>query len=59
MKASYNEVIANHIGPESCVDNRKVADETLTVRHAGQVKGFKKQVVYRVKMMSRCSENDT
>ena len=30
MKDPYNEGIANHIGPESCVGDRKGADEALT-----------------------------
>ena len=37
MKVSYNEDLASHIGPESCVGNRKVAVEALTGGGAGQV----------------------
>jgi hypothetical protein len=37
MKVPYDEGVANHIGPESCVYNRKVADEALTGESTGQV----------------------
>ena len=37
MKVSYDEDLANHIGPESCVCGRKVAGEALTGENAGQV----------------------
>lgn len=37
MKESYNEGLASHIGPESCVGGRKIAGEALTGAHAGQV----------------------
>lgn len=37
MKESYDEGPASHIGPESCVGNRKVDGEALTGVHAGQV----------------------
>src|SRR6266700_3426799 len=30
MKVSYDEGIASHVGPESCVDDRKVGGEALT-----------------------------
>ena len=30
MKVSYDEGIASHVGPESCVDDREVGDEALT-----------------------------
>jgi hypothetical protein len=30
MKVSYDEDVANHIDPESCVCGRKVAVEALT-----------------------------
>lgn len=37
MKESYNEGLASHIGPESCVGGRKIDGEALTGAHAGQV----------------------
>ena len=37
MKVSYNEDLASHIGPESCVCCRKAAGEALTGGGAGQV----------------------
>lgn len=37
MKVSYDEDLANHIDPESCVCNRKGAGEALTGESAGQV----------------------
>lgn len=37
MKVSYDEDLANHIDPESCVDDRKVVGEALTGESAGQV----------------------
>ena len=30
MKVSYDEGVASHVGPESCVDDRKVGGEALT-----------------------------
>ena len=30
MKVSYDEGLASHVGPESCVDGRKVGIEALT-----------------------------
>ena len=37
MKVSYDEDLANHIDPESCVCSRKAAGEALTVESTGQV----------------------
>ena len=37
MKVSYDEDLANHIDPESCVWSRKIAGEALTGESAGQV----------------------
>ena len=37
MKVSYDEDLANHIDPESCVCSRKAAGEALTGESAGQV----------------------
>jgi len=37
MKVSYDEGVASHVGPESCVDDRKVMDEALTGESAGRV----------------------
>ena len=37
MKVSYDEDLANHIGPESCVYNRKEVREALTGESAGWV----------------------
>jgi hypothetical protein len=37
MKVSYDEDLANHIGPESCVCRRKAVDEALTGESAGRV----------------------
>ena len=30
MKVPYDEGVASHVGPESCVDDRKVGGEALT-----------------------------
>jgi len=37
MKVSYDEDLANHIGPESCVYSRKAVREALTGERAGWV----------------------
>lgn len=37
MEVPYDESIASHIGPESCVHNRKAVREALTGESAGQV----------------------
>jgi hypothetical protein len=37
MKVSYDEDLASHIGPESCVCCRKAAGEALTGESAGRV----------------------
>ena len=37
MKVSYDEDLANHIGPESCVYTRKEVREALTGESAGWV----------------------
>ena len=37
MKVSYDEDLANHIGPESCGHNRKGVREALTGESAGWV----------------------
>jgi len=37
MKESYNEGIANHISPESCVDCGNMVSEVLTRESAGWV----------------------
>ena len=37
MKVSYDEDLANHIGPESCVYGRKAVGEALTGGSAGRV----------------------
>ena len=37
MQVSYDEDLASHIGPESCVCSRKGAGEALTGESAGQV----------------------
>ena len=37
MKVSYDEDLANHIDPESCVCGRKATGEALTGESAGQV----------------------
>jgi len=37
MKESYDEGLANHIGPESCVDNGNIISEALTGESAGWV----------------------
>jgi RNA-directed DNA polymerase len=37
MKVSYDEDLANHIDPESCVCGRKAAGEALTGERMGQV----------------------
>ena len=37
MKESYDEGLANHIGPESCGDNGNIISEALTGERAGWV----------------------
>jgi RNA-directed DNA polymerase len=37
MKVSYDEGIASHVGPESCVGGRKVTVEALTGERVGWV----------------------
>lgn len=36
MKESYNEVLAKHVGPESCVDVSRDHGEALTGESIGQ-----------------------
>src|ERR1700730_16861301 len=36
MQEPYRKGLANHLGPESCADGRKVMGEALTGEHAGQ-----------------------
>ena len=36
MQEPHKKGIANHLGPESCADDRKVVGEALTGEHAGQ-----------------------
>ena len=36
MQEPYKKGVANHLGPESCADGRKVVGEALTGEHAGQ-----------------------
>src|SRR5262245_36473352 len=36
MQEPYQKGLANHLGPESCADGRKVMGEALTGEHAGQ-----------------------
>jgi len=37
MKESYDEGVANHIGPESCAGDRKGLSEALTGVRAGRL----------------------
>lgn len=37
MKESHDQGRASQVGPESCVDGRKIGDEALTGAHAGRV----------------------
>src|SRR5687767_3878692 len=37
MKESYRKGLANHPGPESCMDSCEAAIEALTGEHAGRV----------------------
>jgi hypothetical protein len=37
MKEPHDESLANYIDPESCVNTRKGAGETLTGAHAGRI----------------------
>ena len=37
MKVSCNEGVANHVGPESCGEGRKILVEALTGESAGRV----------------------
>ena len=37
MKKSYDEGLANHIGPESCADNGNIIAEALTGENVGWV----------------------
>jgi len=37
MKESYNEGLANHIDPESCVDHGNIIGEALTGESVGWV----------------------
>lgn len=37
MEESYDEGLANHIGPESCADNGNIISEALTGESAGWV----------------------
>ena len=47
MRVSYDEDLANHIGPKSCMYPRKVVREAMTGECAGWVirreKGFSKE----------------
>ena len=37
MRVSRDEGVASHVGPESCVGDRKVGGEALTGERAGRV----------------------
>ena len=56
MGVSYDEDLANHIGPESCVYPSKVVREALTGERAGWVMRRKKGVLYGVPATSTCTE---
>jgi hypothetical protein len=45
MKVSCNEGVANHVGPESCGEGRKILVEALTGESAGRVLSLENLIV--------------
>ena len=58
MKVSYDEGLASHIDPESCVCGRKVTSEALTGERMGQVLS-RERAFSGVPTASGCSEGNT
>jgi len=54
MKESYNEGVANHIGPESCLDDPRGRGKALTGESAGglmssEITSFQRQTSWAVR----------
>ena len=45
MQESYNEGLANHVGPESCVGDPRGRSEALTGVHAGRLLSLENSIV--------------
>ena len=51
MKESYDEGLANHVGPESCAGDRKGLSEALTGVRAGRLLSREMVLDSRVPML--------
>ena len=51
MKESYDEGLANHVGPESCAGDRKGLSEALTGERAGRLWSREMVLESRVPML--------
>lgn len=54
MKVSCNEGLANHVGPESCGGDRKVAVEALTGESAGRVLSLENVILWDADAVLSC-----
>ena len=58
MRVPYDKGVANHIGPESCVCDRKVSGEALTGESAGQVLSRENGLYFGEPTASQCPEGN-
>ena len=54
MKESYDEGLANHIGPESCGDNGNIMSEALTGESAGWVLSSGMKIIPSADALQEC-----
>ena len=54
MKVSYDQGVASQVGPESCVDDRKVGGEALTGEGAGRVLSLENLTVRSADAVASC-----
>ena len=54
MKVSCDEGVASHVGPESCVDDRKVGGEALTGEGAGRVLSLENVILWSADAFLSC-----
>ena len=59
MEVPYDEGPANHIDPEPCVCNRKIANEALTGESAGRALSRESEFNFRVPTVSPNAEGNT
>ena len=59
MRVPYDEGLASHIGPESCVGDREGAGEALTGESAGRVLSRERRFCFGVPTVSTITEGNT